>query len=521
MPKIFLSYAHADWEDGCTVHNRLAEQGFEVISDLALDYSSYHELSASIVAAVNQCDVVIVVLTPSSIKTVECQYEWQHAAASRKPIIPLIFAHVSPPPALACRDYVDFTGNFEKAIKQLVKKLDWFTSTPYLQLRRKMMRYLNSQKTVKTTPPKIGNAYKEFGRLITQRLSEWGDGVEKLARLLDIEVELAQAVMDGTMPPTTLDQEFIDEIVTLLQLDKRWVQLVFAAATSEPTLTFHKHQMNTDDFATRNNINYQYADSHYNNNNSCDSNVNPGSQLEANTMNDAPTGNPNDASSRKQGNLELLRRAIVEWSPDAFKAVDELYNRLFVSWVVNHPRYDDLRAYAPHLTPEDILQEAYTKLHRTLNKRDDFYAKFPTIANFMAYCRTTIGNLIQDQLPKKQRQMEDPETAHNTSTPILPPVSVVDELGYQFTDPTSDPSIMEHQLDWKLLMEQIITTLNQEEMLIFKHKILGNPDRDELRNAGKTPQETERIWKRARRKLLKDTKLRAMVDMSDSHLALR
>lgn len=206
--------------------------------------------------------------------------------------------------------------------------------------------------------------------------------------------------------------------------------------------------------------------------------------------------------------LEVLRRAFVGQSSDAFAAVHAFYGNVFISWVVHYSRYEELRSREPYLTPDDVVQDAYRKLLRSL-AGCDFYAKFSTIAHFMAYAHRTVNNLIEDYLPAKPKPDTLPRPAKDYRQNIS--LDTNEDLERMVIDSTSSRTDMDHQINWQILVDYVETLLTPEELAIFKHKILGNPTRSDLARDGIESDEMERIWKRVRRKLMKDPGLRDMI----------
>lgn len=218
--------------------------------------------------------------------------------------------------------------------------------------------------------------------------------------------------------------------------------------------------------------------------------------------------------------FELLRRGFVEWRSESFEAVDRFYRQEFVSWVYNHPKFDLLCAWKPYLTPDDIVQKAYIKLHNALKDRDDFYDRFTSIAMFLAYCKSTIANLIIDELPRPSRTRgsvdNDQQTDENTpssSQSIGPDVSPRDDDNTRASH-WHESKDLEIDYDWKATLDHCYSMCNASEKLIFDCKVFDAPSVEELCETTElTRMEVNRQWRNIRARLRRDPVLGEMLGL--------
>jgi len=220
--------------------------------------------------------------------------------------------------------------------------------------------------------------------------------------------------------------------------------------------------------------------------------------------------------------LELLRRAVVLWTPEAFEAVNEFYGREFIAWVVRHHRYEEFCERVPYLTPEDIVQNAYVKLHRALKKRDDFHTMFPSVGYFMGYCRGAISNCLNDHLPRKSKVTPSPhpQASERPRQPRRSPDKRTrpnstrrdDSQDPAIPDPNTLPEVIDSELHWSLTLKYANSLLTESERTVFAYKILNTPTQEQLLQAGKSLEEINKVWKRIIVILHRDIKLRQMLN---------
>jgi len=77
-----------------------------------------------ILEGINSADVVLLVISKSSVSSKNVELEYQHALEHKKRMILMIFEAVPLPPALQTCEWIDFRGSFHKNYKQLLAQLD-------------------------------------------------------------------------------------------------------------------------------------------------------------------------------------------------------------------------------------------------------------------------------------------------------------------------------------------------------------------------------------------------------------
>ncbi len=126
--KIFISYAHADWDTFVSGFvKRLTNTGFQVWVDQHLLVGG-NDWVDSIAQALEECKVLILVMTPEALASRYVKMEYRYFFNYDKPIIPLLYKPVkSIPVELISTQYIDFRGagdapyqHFLQAIKQYI-----------------------------------------------------------------------------------------------------------------------------------------------------------------------------------------------------------------------------------------------------------------------------------------------------------------------------------------------------------------------------------------------------------------
>ncbi|MDZ7302112.1 MAG: toll/interleukin-1 receptor domain-containing protein [candidate division KSB1 bacterium] len=121
MPRIFISHA---WEDSQLVRrleNELQAAGAEVW----VDHSGIRggdNLPKRINAALEWCDVFLLVWSKTASKSPWVNLEWTSAVALKKPIIPCLLDDSQLPFILVGMHYLDFR-NLDRGIVQLLRAL--------------------------------------------------------------------------------------------------------------------------------------------------------------------------------------------------------------------------------------------------------------------------------------------------------------------------------------------------------------------------------------------------------------
>ncbi len=122
---VFVSYARADGEDFAKkLHDHLEANGFMTWLDRR-DIKLGENWDLSIDKAIRECWALLFVMTPSSVDSPNCHDEWSRALSFKKPVLPLLVRPCVPPMRLHRLQYIDFTGEFDRAMLQLCDHLRW------------------------------------------------------------------------------------------------------------------------------------------------------------------------------------------------------------------------------------------------------------------------------------------------------------------------------------------------------------------------------------------------------------
>ena len=100
------------------------------------------------------------------------------------------------------------------------------------QLRQKVLKELQKQRGQPDTP--IDRA-KFFGAFVAACLTNLGYSRAYFANALDIEPELADAVLDGLLPESEIDDDFVVEVARVIRYEPSLLRVILGrgAAPSE------------------------------------------------------------------------------------------------------------------------------------------------------------------------------------------------------------------------------------------------------------------------------------------------
>jgi hypothetical protein len=124
VEKIFISYSRKDMDFARQLAGRLEQAGFDVWWDIT-DLQGGEDWVRGIAAALETSQYVLVVLSPSSIKSEWVEREYIQALSLKKKVIPLMLEQCPVPFALHTLNYVDFTraDNFDASFDKLLVPL--------------------------------------------------------------------------------------------------------------------------------------------------------------------------------------------------------------------------------------------------------------------------------------------------------------------------------------------------------------------------------------------------------------
>lgn len=196
MPKFFLTHAQKDIEFAKRLYNDLTANGLEVWFD-AQTLQGGQRLAYEINRALEWCDVYIPIISRASLDSPWCQEEIYAALSlsvspkrqGRPRIIPLLVEDCASemPPSLQSRLYINFSGRYENAIKELLKQ----------GLRLPIKRQAIPQRVLRVflchssnDKPVVRNLYR---KLKSDGVDPWLDS-EKLLPGQDWDYEILKAV---------------------------------------------------------------------------------------------------------------------------------------------------------------------------------------------------------------------------------------------------------------------------------------------------------------------------------------
>lgn len=121
--RIFFSYARSDAAFVLKVANALRAEGRQVWVD-QLDIPKGARWDEEVENALKACSCLLVVLSPVSAKSHNVLDEVSYALDEKRTVLPILLQAGSIPFRLKRLQYIDFTGDFDAAYRQLVAALD-------------------------------------------------------------------------------------------------------------------------------------------------------------------------------------------------------------------------------------------------------------------------------------------------------------------------------------------------------------------------------------------------------------
>lgn len=122
-PNIFMSYSRREVAFVDDLTHRLEKDGFKVW----LDYRSLvpgTPWAGQINKGLDESKVILLVVSKESMASKYVELEWQRVIKEKKRILLVIFESVDLPEELEQYEWVDFRGNFEAGIKELISQLE-------------------------------------------------------------------------------------------------------------------------------------------------------------------------------------------------------------------------------------------------------------------------------------------------------------------------------------------------------------------------------------------------------------
>ena len=118
----FISYSREDSEFALRLAKDLKEVGAAVWLD-QLDIAPGQRWARAVEEALNNCPRLLVILSPASTSSTNVDDEVSFALEEKKTVIPVVYRDCKIPFRLRPFQYVDFRGDYEVALKQLLRTL--------------------------------------------------------------------------------------------------------------------------------------------------------------------------------------------------------------------------------------------------------------------------------------------------------------------------------------------------------------------------------------------------------------
>jgi tetratricopeptide (TPR) repeat protein len=143
---VFISYSRTDADEiAKKLHDHLEANGFATWLDTR-DIKVGENWDLAVDKAIRECWALLFVMTPNSVESPNCHDEWSRALSFKKPVIPLLIKPCEAPLRLHRLQYIDFTGDFTKALARLCDHLRWMQSTEgEVQVLEDRLRDLNHE----------------------------------------------------------------------------------------------------------------------------------------------------------------------------------------------------------------------------------------------------------------------------------------------------------------------------------------------------------------------------------------
>ncbi len=109
--RLFISYAHEDVKAVQQLVDILRAGGYEVWFDTRL--LPGQDWQTELLTAIHAADAFVYVLTPASIASEWCQWEFAEAVKLEKPVLPVLLRKSSLPAAISRYQYVDFSDGID------------------------------------------------------------------------------------------------------------------------------------------------------------------------------------------------------------------------------------------------------------------------------------------------------------------------------------------------------------------------------------------------------------------------
>src|SRR6185295_11627792 len=118
----FFSYSRDDSEFVLKLASELREQGVNLWLD-QLDIKAGERWDSAVEKALGSCQTLIVVLSPSSVASVNVMDEVSYALQSDKRVVPVLSRACAVPFRLRRVQHIDFVDDYDRGFKRLIQAL--------------------------------------------------------------------------------------------------------------------------------------------------------------------------------------------------------------------------------------------------------------------------------------------------------------------------------------------------------------------------------------------------------------
>jgi hypothetical protein len=119
VAEVFISYSRADQEFVLKLAQDMRQRGVDLFLD-QLDIKPGERWDDRLQAALHECSYLLVVLSPTSVKSQNVKDEIGFAIDEGDTVIPILYQPTTVPLRLRRFEWVDFQGDYEQALKKLV-----------------------------------------------------------------------------------------------------------------------------------------------------------------------------------------------------------------------------------------------------------------------------------------------------------------------------------------------------------------------------------------------------------------
>jgi hypothetical protein len=154
---LFISYSRKDAEFARRLALSLSDAGADIWLDVE-DIPAGVKWSTAVQQGLLQADIMLVIISPDSMKSKNVEDEWQYFLDMNKPIIPVLWKPAALHFQLSRVQYVDFHSHaYNVALFQLLTQIRYFgceiNIPPYLEKTRRKLSTMSNAHPTHARPP--------------------------------------------------------------------------------------------------------------------------------------------------------------------------------------------------------------------------------------------------------------------------------------------------------------------------------------------------------------------------------